>query len=342
MDPTLDLGKKNLADHVARLAGKKVLVVGDVILDRYVFGKVSRISPEAPVPVVEADDEKYTLGGAGNVAMNIAGLGGDCTLVGVSGRDSGADILNRLFDQNGFTAHILADPERPTTEKTRIIAHNQQVVRVDREYTRPLSKNVLAELVSRLEGLIKDHEVVVVSDYGKGIVSKGFVEGLKRAAGERKVLVDPKLKNFALYKDVFIITPNTKEAVEGAGLYAAESNGDILRAGINIFKKLKNRHLLITLGPKGMAVFESPGKVWHISTTAKNVYDVTGAGDTVIAVTALALASGLDLVSSCVLANYAAGIVVGRIGTSAVKPDELQAAIKDLPPPVLEKWLSQG
>ena len=335
----------SLAARVPALAGNPVAIVGDCILDHYLVGEVSRFSPEAPVPVVAVKSERHLLGGAGTVARNVSTLGGRPLLIGVFGRDPVADRLTSLLDEEGIDARLVPDKLRPTTRKTRVIAHNQQVVRVDQELCEPVRGAVLDQVFAELEKALQTAPVLILSDYGKGLVTRRFMERLaellNRLPRRPLVLVDPKVRNFALYKGVDLLTPNTKEAAEGAGVPIEDRTG-ILRAGLAVFRKLQCRHLLITLGPGGMALFQSPDQVLHIPTAAQKVFDVTGAGDTVIATLALALASGFSLLESCILANHAAGIVVGEVGTAAATAQDLARHLSTAPDLPVEAWLHTG
>jgi rfaE bifunctional protein kinase chain/domain len=335
----------SLAVRIPALAGNTVVIVGDCILDHYLVGEVSRISPEAPVPVVQVKSERHLLGGAGNVARNVQTLGGTPVLIGLIGDDPAASQLQDLLAAQKITARLVQDPARPTTRKTRVIAHNQQVVRVDRELCEPVRGSILDQVFAQLESALQAAPVLILSDYGKGLVTRRFMERLAelldRLPKRPLVLVDPKVRNFPLYKGVDLLTPNTKEAAEGAGVPIDDRTG-ILRAGLAVFRKLQCRHLLITLGPDGMALFQSPDQVLHIPTAAQKVFDVTGAGDTVIAALALALASGFTLLESCILANHAAGIVVGEVGTAAATAQDLQDHLASAPDLPVESWLHAG
>lgn len=334
-----------LAARIPNLAGSRVVIVGDCILDHYLVGEVSRISPEAPVPVVQVKNERHLLGGAGNVARNVSTLGGSPVLIGIIGSDPAAGQLQALLAEQRIESRLVPDPSRPTTRKTRVIAHNQQVVRVDREQCEPVRGPILDQLFTELKIALQAAPVLILSDYGKGLVTRRFMERLwellDRLPQRPLVLVDPKVRNFSLYKGVDLLTPNTKEASEGAGVPIEDRSG-ILRAGLAVFRKLQCRHLLITLGPDGMALFQSPDQVLHIPTAAQKVFDVTGAGDTVIAALALALAAGFTLLESCVLANHAAGIVVGEVGTAAVSAQALQDHLATAPDLPVESWLHAG
>lgn len=331
-----------LVRAVRNMAGASVLVLGDVMLDHYLAGDVERISPEAPVPVVHVESERHLLGGAGNVARNIAALGGRPVLVSVVGDDDPGRAIGKLLAQEGIASHLLVEARRQTTIKTRIIARNQQLVRVDREQVRPVEGHTLEGLRGILAEIVPQHAMIVVSDYGKGVVNKFVMDALRQILctlpSPPRVLVDPKVVNAAVYAGVDVLTPNAKEAGELAGI-KAQGQGGVIKAGLAIFKRLRCKQLCITLGSEGMALFDEPGKVVHVPTVARKVFDVTGAGDTVIASLALGLASGLDLLRAGMLANYAAGIVVGQVGTATASPDEVAAAISAQPAPGLETWL---
>lgn len=336
-----DIDASALADLVTRMAGARVCVVGDVMIDEYLVGDAHRISPEAPVPVVRVTEDRHLVGGAGNVAKNIRSLGGVPRLVSVCGTGPRAAQLRRVLDGEGVHADFVEIPGRPTTLKTRIMARQQQMLRIDREETSPVGGQHLAALLERVEAACTGCDVLIVSDYGKGIVTQEFMDGLEglwqRKGARPAVLVDPKTPNFGLYRHVFMPTPNAKETSEGANLPTG-TREEILAAGRAIFDLLHCQHLLTTLGPKGMALFETAETVWHIPTTARSVFDVTGAGDTVIATVALSLAAGIGLLQSCVLANYAAGLVVGQVGAASVTPAELREAIATLPVPHVARW----
>jgi len=332
--------KEKLLDLVPRLAGGRVLIIGDLVLDHYVVGEVGRISPEAPVPVVHVTEERYILGGAGNVARNIKALGGEPVIVGVCGMDADGDRMRRLLHESGVTAHAVCDSDRPTIRKTRIVAQNQQVVRVDYEKTHRMSENVTEQLFDYIRDEAKTAGVIILSDYGKGLITKRFMERLWELLDDMDkrplVFVDPKTRNFHLYKGVDLLTPNAKEAQEGAGTEMdAKDKNSVLRTGVRIFRKLGNANLLVTLGPLGMALFQGPERVTHIPTAARKVFDVTGAGDTVIATLALAVAQGVDLVQACELANIAAGVVVAEVGTASASAEDIRRVLTegdDLPP----------
>ncbi len=335
---------QQLMDWLPRLAGASALIVGDVMLDEYFIGDAERISPEAPVPVVKISDDRLLLGGAGNVARNMRSLGGAPHLIAVCGHDSGANEVESLCHEGGISAAIVRDPERRTTIKTRIIARQQQMLRFDQEDVKPLPAAILAGIMAEIKARLGDRTVLVLSDYGKGLICAGLMSELRAlqaqcsAAGkDLKILVDPKTPNWHFYQGAYLLTPNTKETGEGAGLPVSDE-AEIKAAGAALLKKLGSRHLLATLGAQGMALFASAERVWHIPTAARKVFDVTGAGDTVIAVLGLALAAGLPLLPACLLANSAAGIVVGEVGAAAVTPLQLEEALSSSQGYAATRW----
>ncbi|MDP2166826.1 MAG: D-glycero-beta-D-manno-heptose-7-phosphate kinase [Thermodesulfovibrionales bacterium] len=316
----------NLEAVLKNFGKKKILVIGDLILDRYIWGKVERISPEAPVPIVDVTEDSYMLGGAANVATNIASLGGHATVAGVVGKDRAADVLRGLLKAKGMDFALFED-KRPTTVKTRVIAHNQQVVRFDTEDKSKINGRVLKDLLLFLKRAVPEHDAVIISDYKKGVITSALIKETLRLTGKKKfVAVDPKVGHFHLYKGVSIITPNLGEASEGSGIKITDEK-TLIKAGRTLMKKLKCSAVLITMGNQGMCLFEKDG-VARIPTFAKKVYDVSGAGDTVIAVFSLTYASGASLLDSAVIANHAAGIVVGEVGTATVRPEELLKSLR--------------
>jgi D-beta-D-heptose 7-phosphate kinase/D-beta-D-heptose 1-phosphate adenosyltransferase len=314
---------------------KKILVIGDIILDRYIFGKVSRISPEAPVPVVDVYEESYRLGGAANVANNIVSLGGNVAIAGIIGKGSAGRIIRDILQEKKISQDYVFEDMRRTTVKTRIIGGNQQIVRFDIEDRRRLEGKAKEMFLSMIKDAIKSFDAVIVSDYKKGVVSK---ELFKILMNERKnnhlfVSVDPKVGHFRLYKHVSLITPNLAEASHGAEIDIKDEK-TLVKAGNNLIKKLQCDAVLITRGEEGMTIFEktdSKVKVTHLPTVAKKVFDVTGAGDTVIATITLAHIAGASLVDAAKISNIAAGVVVGRVGTSTVTQEEIIDLFKIIP-----------
>ena len=305
----------------------KVLVVGDLILDRYIWGKVNRISPEAPVPVVEVTNDDFMLGGAANVAHNVITLGGQATVAGIIGSDRAGDVLQKLLEERGIDSALVED-SRPTTMKTRVIAHNQQVVRFDKEDKANVGGRTLRSVIAILTRCMRDYDAVIVSDYRKGMVSSGLIREILRITKplKRFVAVDPKIGHFHCYKGVSLVTPNLAEASQGSGMEIS-NEPSLVKAGHLLLKKLACSAVLITRGDEGMSLFEK-GRVTHIPTMAKHVYDVTGAGDTVIATFTLAFAAGATTLEAAVMANHAAGIVVGEVGTAVATPEKLRESLR--------------
>jgi len=306
-----------------------ILVIGDIMLDRFIWGNVSRISPEAPVPVVEVERETIMLGGAANVVNNLVSLGGNVMMCGIVGDDStGEQIISKLNELDVDTTGIAIEHDRPTSVKTRIIAHAQQVVRYDRETRDSLNPETTKSILDFIHDQRDKLAAIIVSDYGKGVVTRELMEGVKElmSARDLPLAVDPNVKNFPLYEGVTIITPNHSEAQEVAGIDIVDEES-LRRVGEKLLQSFRCRALLITRGKDGMTLFEEEGRVTHIKSIARKVYDVTGAGDTVIATLTLGIAGGLDMKSAAYLSNLAAGIVVGEIGTSTVKIDNLKELI---------------
>lgn len=328
----------NMAFNASRMIGSRVLIIGDIMLDQYQKGVVERISPEAPVPVVKVTEQTFKIGGAGNVAQNIATLGGKPTLISLCGEDANGRNLADLCADLKVDCTLITSEFRETTLKTRIIAAHQQMLRVDRETDRPLDNLEFSKLTEAVEAKIDSFDTVILSDYGKGVISEKFLKWFNERANKgQKVILDPKTCNFPYYADLYSMTPNTKEASEGAEM-PIKGREDIIAAGKRIIRRSTLQTLVITLGGDGMAVFLPGRGVFHLPTMAKKVFDVTGAGDTVIAVIALGLSSGLDLLSSSILANCAAGIVVGQVGAVGVTQEELTEALSAWTSVHQEKW----
>jgi D-glycero-beta-D-manno-heptose-7-phosphate kinase len=308
---------------IKRFKDRNILVIGDIILDHYIWGKVSRISPEAPVPVVEVNRESFLLGGAANVAHNIVSLGGKASVIGINGRDIAGEALMKILMQRGVNCDGIFTENRPTTVKTRVIAHNQQVVRFDREDRKYVDGKILKGIISFINSVLSGYDGVVVSDYQKGMVSPELIKGILKKANREKIFVavDPKVGHFDYYKGVSMVTPNIMEASNGAGIEIRDDK-TLLQAGKILMKKLSCKAVLITRGEEGMSLFEKQ-KITHIPTVARKVYDVTGAGDTVISAFSLAYSSGADMKEAAVIANHAAGIVVGEVGTAVATPEQL-------------------
>jgi len=309
--------------------GKRVLVLGDVMLDRYLWGRVERISPEAPVPVVDVERETFSLGGAANVAHNLAALGAEPLLLGMVGDDAGGARLSAELARAGVRAeHLVADLERRTTVKTRIIAHQQQVVRADEEDTDAVAGPTLRRLAAAVERLVPESDAVIISDYGKGVIEPELLRPAIALARQHRlsVSVDPKEKHFPSYQGATVITPNQLEAGQAFGKRITDE-ASLLEAGWGLRERLDLDCVLVTRGPDGMSLFERGGRHTRLPTVAREVYDVTGAGDTVVSVFALALAARADFVTAARLANHAAGQVIRHAGTAVCPPEDLKASL---------------
>ena len=310
------------------MTGRRILIIGDVMLDRYIMGKVSRISPEAPVPVVNVRSEKLALGGAANVASNIKALGGVPLLLGIVGDDDTAGIFKETVESHGIsTEYLITDNTRPTTIKTRVVANNQQVVRIDQEKIFDLSSRVEGNVLSRARKLTRLADAVILEDYNKGLLSPTVIRGsIKHAKdADTPVTVDPKVKNFFDYRGVYLFKPNEKELLGAVGETSTDQMED---AGFlqKVRKRIGCQNLLVTRGAKGMVLFGRNAIPFSIPTVAREVYDVSGAGDTVISVATMALSVGAAIKESAIIANYAAGVGVSRAGVAAITPDEILAS----------------
>lgn len=331
---------KNLKAIINRFNQARVLVIGDIMLDEFIWGDVDRISPEAPVPVVWAKRRSYIPGGTANVASNIRSLDADVCLVGVMGRDNNTDILlSELKKRRISTKGIFTEPNRHTTVKTRIIAGHQQVVRLDWEHTHPLSKELNEKIIGFIEKNIIDYDAIIIEDYGKGVINTELLEQVIAMAHNNKKLItiDPKEENFIYYRGVTSITPNRRElenAVRNLRIKDQTNkfklhndclfdDKEIDLAAKEILEYLELESILVTLGEQGMRLFERRGSVTNIPTVAQEVFDVSGAGDTVIAVFTLALSAGAAKAEAAHIANFAAGIVVGKLGTAVTNRKEL-------------------
>jgi len=314
---------KELLDVIEQFRPVLIPILGDVMLDRYVFGEVERISPEAPVPVVKKVREENRLGGAGNVAQNITQMGGQARLFSVLGQDEPGQQVEALCAKANVCTAFVFSRHRPTTLKQRILAQNQQVLRIDEEITAYLLPEEICLLRTKWEN--QREEFVILSDYGKGCICPQVLE----MTANKKRIVDPKEKNYDLYQDFFLLTPNKKEAEQAAGLKITDQKS-LLKAGEKIITRFNLKNLIITLGPEGMIIFQEDGKVYLLPTFAQKVFDVTGAGDTVIAALALGLANGLELVQAAIIANVAAGLVVAKLGTASTTLEEVKQQLQKI------------
>ncbi|WP_456396357.1 D-glycero-beta-D-manno-heptose-7-phosphate kinase [Desulfurobacterium sp.] len=320
-----------MKDIAKKFKDKKILVIGDLMIDEYIFGKVERISPEAPVPVVEAKETKAKPGGAANVAVNLKTLGANPFILGVIGKDEKGRMLKHILKERGINTSLLIEDEtRPTTVKTRIMAGSQQLLRVDWESKEYLNKKIVLKITEEFKEDFKQFDGIIISDYGKGVITKELFEVVAEVKENGKVVtLDPKDRNFHLYHDITAMTPNMRETFQATGIYP-ETERTAEEAGRKLIEKFKLDFALITRSEKGMSLIKKD-KSYHIPAKAKQVYDVTGAGDTVIAVFTLALVAGESPEKAAEIANIAGGIVVGKLGTAVVKTEEIEKAIKEGP-----------
>ncbi|MFH0990652.1 MAG: D-glycero-beta-D-manno-heptose-7-phosphate kinase [bacterium] len=318
-----------LESILERCSGKKIAVIGDVMLDRYIWGSVARISPEAPVPVVEVESESTRLGGASNVANNIASLGGIPVMIGVVGNDEAGKELQRLIESGGFPSEgIVIDASRPTTVKTRVIAHHQHVVRVDKEVKREIEGPIKEKVIDALKRMISSVDAVILEDYNKGMIVKDLIpEMIDLALKNGKIItVDPKFNNFFEYKKVTVFKPNRNETEAALGC-RLNNTQSVERSGFELLKRLEAENVLLTRGEDGMSLFENNAEVVHVETQARQVADVSGAGDTVISTLTMALAAGSTIREAASLANFAGGIVCGEVGIVPIDRTALYRAV---------------
>ena len=329
-----------LSEDAGRLITKfnscRILVVGDIMLDEYVFGTVGRISPEAPVPVVAVTRDARVPGGAANVALNLSGLNVSVELAGLVGTDSAGRYLTQALRKTGIgVSAVVQDPDRPTTLKTRVIAHGQQVVRVDREKNGPPSRKTRDAMIKRIFALLGKVQGVVLSDYRKGVLSTELVKEVTKAAREKGIFVavDPKQNDFSWYKGCTIITPNKKEAEAALGGKEFRSDLEVREGGKELVRKAGALAVLVTRGEEGMTLIERGRKdCFHIPAISRQVFDVTGAGDTAIGTLAACLAAGASMRDAAMFANIAAGVVVGEVGTSPITSEKLIQAVRAAKP----------
>ncbi|MEQ9399988.1 MAG: D-glycero-beta-D-manno-heptose-7-phosphate kinase [Longimicrobiales bacterium] len=323
------LSPERVRDILLRIRDVRAVVVGDVMLDRYISGSVDRISPEAPVPVVRVEEESSAVGGAGNVAANVAALGAECVVVGTVGRDgSGQDLAGALSALGVRTDGLVENPTRPTTVKTRVLARRQQVVRYDHEVEADLDPAAAAAVVEAVRAHAASADVVILEDYNKGVLVPSVIGAAMDAAGERGIptVVDPKRRNFFAFRGTTVFKPNAKELADALGEFLHPDDPEWMEA---TRRRLECGNLLLTLGDRGMALQTADGTFVRVPTVARDVYDVSGAGDTVTAVMAVSLAAGATTPEAAILANHAAAIEVGKAGVATVSPTEILAHARD-------------
>jgi len=326
------LTKQRASEITQLIRDRRIVVLGDVMLDEFVWGDVTRISPEAPVPVVNVRRESVHLGGAANVLANLISLGARGSVIGVVGNDGAGERIRTTLRETGARQTddlLIADPNRPTTTKTRIIAHNQMVVRADRERRVPVENAIAARIIGLVSEALKDADAFLISDYDKGAVTPAILAKVLPLAYERMpVLIDPKLRNFDSYRPATLVTPNHHEVLRLTNI-EEDTDESLTHAGGLIRQRLSCDAVLITRGDRGMMLLEGKQDPVFVETAAREVYDVTGAGDTVIAMLAAGLAAGASMTEAAILANHAAGIVVGKLGTATASVDELLTSIRD-------------
>ena len=321
----LKLKKEEVRNLQTKFSGRKIAVVGDMMLDSYLWGDVKRISPEAPVPVIEIDNEFYRFGGAANVALNIQKLGGLPIPIGIIGYDNEGSIFSGLMEEAGISSEgIILDDERPTTAKTRVIAGKQHIVRIDRESKNFMSAKLEEKILTLLENNCKELDAIVLQDYNKGVLSPALINKIIGIANKNNIVitVDPKFDNFFEYGNVTVFKPNRKETSDILGA-RLDTHEEIETAGRKLLNRLNSKYVLITLGEAGIALFEKDKETKRIPTKAVKVSDVSGAGDTVISTLTIALASGIDIESAAYLANFAGGIVCGEVGIVPIESKTL-------------------
>jgi len=315
---------KNILDS---FRSKRIAVIGDIMLDKYIFGHVSRISPEYPVPVVDVTHEDHRLGGAANVALNTLSLGAETILIGITGNDSNRDILLELFRSRGLaTEGLIGDPSRPTTCKTRILSQNHHITRVDFESRKEVDTEIEQAVFDSFEAVIDSIDAVVLEDYNKGLLSTHLIKRIITSARQRNtpVLVDPKLHNFYAYKGCSVFKPNLSEMAASLGIVVQNNDQEVEKACHLLKKKLETETIIVTRSDKGMTIYN--GSFTHIAATSLEVADVSGAGDTVIGLLALGAAAGIDIVTNAIIANLAAGTVCQEVGAVPVRPEKLLKA----------------
>ncbi len=321
----IKISEKRLLQLKKNFKDKRIAIIGDMMLDIYFWGDVKRISPEAPVPVLEVEDEFYRFGGAANCALNIAKLNGTPHPIGVIGYDNFGNVFNSLLTEQKISHYgIIVDESRPTTAKTRVIADSQHVVRIDKESKETIGKNIQNKIFEYIKSLIKNLDGIILQDYNKGVLSSSLISQIIELANKNKILVtvDPKYNNFYEYKNVTVFKPNRKEAEDILGM-KIKTDADVSFAGNTLLKKLNTKNILLTLGEGGIAVFEKGKPEKRMPTKARKVADVSGAGDTVISTLTMALAAGANIYEASYLANYAGGLVCEEVGIIPIDIDNL-------------------
>lgn len=326
----MDIDIKRFDRFAKEAASKKIAVLGDIMIDHYIIGNVSRISPEAPVPILEDLTDEYRLGGAANVALNISTLDAKTYLIGVIGDDSNSDILiNLLQERNIDSSLIVKDKERPTTIKSRITSRKQQIVRVDREITSPINSKIENQIIANFQKIVKDIDALIIEDYNKGLLTEKVITKVIQIAKENSVIitVDPKVDNFFTYKGVTVFKPNLLELAKNMNRKITNDK-DLQAIAWELFKKIEAKYLIVTMGERGMLIFENDKNIFSLPTYAREVFDVSGAGDTVISTLTLALTLTNSVLESSIIANHAAGVVCAKQGTSPTSWEEVRESVE--------------
>jgi len=322
---------KNIDKILKSFAGKKILVLGDIMLDHYLWGKVDRISPEAPVPVLDVQKEEYRLGGAANVALNLIALGAKAILCGVIGNDEAGSQITALLQSEGIDSScVVIDKSRPSTVKTRIGSANQQIVRLDRENRNEINADIEKIIIKHITKAIKHADAIIIEDYNKGLLTEHVIESAISAATlqGKPICVDPKQKHFFSYKKVDVFKPNYGEMQKNLGVII-EDEAEFNKQAKLLKKKLQCKNLVVTRGEKGLYIYSDDSKIHQIPTYAREVYDVSGAGDTVISALTLALCEGCEIRTAAIIANHAAGVVCGKIGTAVASIEEIRQSFNE-------------
>lgn len=328
----LNISQDRLNEIKTGFRNKKIAIVGDLMLDGYYWGDVSRISPEAPVPVIDVDEEFFRFGGAANVAYNLEKLGAIPYPIGVIGKDNDANIFNELIEKENITSDgIIVDPSRPTTTKTRVIGGNQHVVRIDKESKINIDEEIQSKIISNIKNMVNELDGIILQDYNKGVLTPEVIREIIQLANDNNIIitVDPKFNNFLEYKNTTVFKPNRKEAEDALGM-RLDSEENVLKAGESLYNKLNSKYTLITLSEKGIALFDGKERIKNIPTKARKVLDVSGAGDTVISTLTLALAASAEIYEAAYLANYAGGLVCEEVGIVPIEINKLFDTIESL------------
>lgn len=324
----IDINRFDKFTEIAK--DKKIAVLGDIMIDHYIIGRVTRISPEAPVPILESLEDEYRLGGAANVALNISSLNAKTYLIGVIGDDSNSSVLMNLLKEKKIDSSLIVeDKSRPTTIKSRITSKKQQIVRVDREVTSPISKTIEDKIISNFKNIVSEIDALIIEDYNKGLLTERVITSVIEIAKANNIIitVDPKVENFFTYKGVTVFKPNLAELAKNMN-HNITNDQDLQTIAWKLFKEIKARYLVVTLGEKGMLIFEHDKNIFSLPTYAREVFDVSGAGDTVISTLTLALTLTDSVLESAIIANHAAGVVCGKLGTSPTCWSEIRESVE--------------